>query len=320
MSEADVAAAMAAMDDDGSGEVDKAEFKKWFRELAAPTVDGGPSPLDQMRARAVMADASVAGLARRLPEPSAAICGPTALPTLLEQCGGRVRPAGERVPAAAGGAGGSGSMFTVKAHCSTGGASSVDGVSLRLPQQVVTAGAASAEDAARVFAMYDSDGSGSIDAAELATVTEALGRRLGPAELAAAMADMDSDGSGEVDVDEFAVWWERSLAAGPGKSRGGGNGVSAKAMARQLRVKTAAGTLRARSHCRFVSPLIHFIPDPLTYLVPLTLGMLADAVGGCLALNYGFAPVPGSGSARRGGHRVRQTPRWPRSWANPSLF
>ena len=33
----------------------------------------------------------------------------------------------------------------------------------------------------------------------------------------------------------------------------------------------AEGECRARSHCRFVLPLIQFIPDPLTYSVHLIL-------------------------------------------------
>jgi hypothetical protein len=36
------------------------------------------------------------------------------------------------------------------------------------------------------------------------------------------------------------------------------------------------GTARARSHCRFVLPLIHFIPDSLTYSVPLYLKRQCD--------------------------------------------
>ena len=36
------------------------------------------------------------------------------------------------------------------------------------------------------------------------------------------------------------------------------------------------GTARARSHCRFATPLIHFIPDSLTYSVPLFLKRQCD--------------------------------------------
>jgi hypothetical protein len=37
------------------------------------------------------------------------------------------------------------------------------------------------------------------------------------------------------------------------------------------RQQNTLGTARARSHCRFVLPLIHFIPESLTYAVPLFL-------------------------------------------------
>ena len=36
-------------------------------------------------------------------------------------------------------------------------------------------------------------------------------------------------------------------------------------------VGSGGGARRARSHCRFVLPLIHLIPNSLTYLVPLIL-------------------------------------------------
>jgi galactosylceramidase len=39
---------------------------------------------------------------------------------------------------------------------------------------------------------------------------------------------------------------------------------------------TTDGARRARSHCRFVLPLIHFIPDSLTYSVPLFLKRQCD--------------------------------------------
>jgi hypothetical protein len=42
------------------------------------------------------------------------------------------------------------------------------------------------------------------------------------------------------------------------------------------------GLLRARSHCRFVLPLIHFIPDSLTYSIPLFLKRQCDRTLGLL--------------------------------------
>jgi hypothetical protein len=38
----------------------------------------------------------------------------------------------------------------------------------------------------------------------------------------------------------------------------------------------SAGKSRARSHCRYVAPLIRFIPDSLTYSVPLFLKRQCD--------------------------------------------
>jgi hypothetical protein len=77
----------------------------------------------------------------------------------------------------------------------------------------------------------------------------------------------------------------------------------------------AAGVARARSHCCFVPPLTHVIPDSLRYSVPLflkrqcdrTLGVAADALAELAA-----APERGT--------QVRKTLSGPRSWANFSLF
>ena len=42
------------------------------------------------------------------------------------------------------------------------------------------------------------------------------------------------------------------------------------------------GAVRARSHCRFVLPLIHFIPDSLIYSVPLFLKRQCDRTLGAV--------------------------------------
>eukprot|EP01052_Picozoa_sp_SAG31_P030180 SAG31_NODE_3075_length_4712_cov_2.262302_3_plen_761_part_00 len=60
-----------------------------------------------------------------------------------------------------------------------------------------------------LFNDMDADGSGSVDASEVAALAEQLGSPLDEAELAAAMQEMDADGSGEVDFDEFCGWWAR---------------------------------------------------------------------------------------------------------------
>jgi hypothetical protein len=56
---------------------------------------------------------------------------------------------------------------------------------------------------------------------------------------------------------------------------------------------------RARSHCRFVLSLIHFIPDSLTYSVPLFLNRPCDRALG------------GRGRADGADHRQRAAPRAP---------
>jgi hypothetical protein len=48
------------------------------------------------------------------------------------------------------------------------------------------------------------------------------------------------------------------------------------------------GPSRARSHCRVVLPLVHFIPDSLTYSVPLYLKRQCDRT---LGLTHGAVPA-----------------------------
>jgi xanthine/uracil permease/Ca2+-binding EF-hand superfamily protein len=53
------------------------------------------------------------------------------------------------------------------------------------------------------FRRFDSDGSGTIDAAELKLAMEHMGLRLSEAELTEMMASADKDGNGEIDIEEF---------------------------------------------------------------------------------------------------------------------
>eukprot|EP01052_Picozoa_sp_SAG31_P024119 SAG31_NODE_2031_length_6627_cov_1.575368_3_plen_191_part_00 len=135
------------------------------------------------------------------------------------------------------------------------------------------------EEAARIFDLFDSDGSGTIDIGELAAVASALGKKLKDSELVAAVAEMDKDGDGTVDKDEFEQWWqqqirdERRQASDTSSTTGGSAGIfngGSKAIRRQLRVQSLAE-------------------------------QLADATAASLALHYGFAKVPGSGAGRRAG-------------------
>jgi hypothetical protein len=52
---------------------------------------------------------------------------------------------------------------------------------------------------------------------------------------------------------------------------------------RTAAAEAAQGDARARSHCRFVPPLIHCIPDLLTYSVPLFLKRQCDRTQGAAA-------------------------------------
>lgn len=58
-----------------------------------------------------------------------------------------------------------------------------------------------------IFDEVDTDGSGEVDADEVAQLVQNLGVKMSPCELQEAMADMDSDGSGEVEFEEFYHWW-----------------------------------------------------------------------------------------------------------------
>jgi hypothetical protein len=58
--------------------------------------------------------------------------------------------------------------------------------------------------------------------------------------------------------------------------------------------QAAHGPLRARSHCRFVLTLIHFIPDSIRYLVPLFVKRQCDrTLGPLLAAESLFARTAG---------------------------
>jgi len=60
-----------------------------------------------------------------------------------------------------------------------------------------------------VFAKYDRDGSGDIDARELALVLEDLGVEANEERLREAFALLDANGDGIISFDEFAGWWRR---------------------------------------------------------------------------------------------------------------
>ena len=58
------------------------------------------------------------------------------------------------------------------------------------------------------FALFDTDGSGTIDVQELQALAEELGARLSLAQAEAVFGQIDTDQSGEIDADEFTSWWQ----------------------------------------------------------------------------------------------------------------
>jgi len=59
------------------------------------------------------------------------------------------------------------------------------------------------------FARYDTNGSGDIDAPELAKVLEDLGVEVSEERLSEAFSVLDTNGDGIITFDEFAAWWRR---------------------------------------------------------------------------------------------------------------
>ena len=57
------------------------------------------------------------------------------------------------------------------------------------------------------FDEADADGSGELDATELAAFCETLGTKLTPEELEAALLILDESGDGNISYEEFAEWW-----------------------------------------------------------------------------------------------------------------
>lgn len=61
------------------------------------------------------------------------------------------------------------------------------------------------------FAVFDSDGSGSIDRKELKRLMKKLGQALTEAELDAMMDEVDTNGDGEISFEEFKAMMVRNL-------------------------------------------------------------------------------------------------------------
>jgi hypothetical protein len=137
MTDDDLRAAMAEIDEDGSGELDKKEFKAWFKSLSAAGTGGkGGSRLEEIKVRSILSGSTVAGLSRRMQggsSPRDALVGETALGTLfgaygLECAPSATKPSGNSVGGAVGGG-----QYSVSAHGSKQGGSTVDSVQIGLP-------------------------------------------------------------------------------------------------------------------------------------------------------------------------------------------
>jgi len=61
------------------------------------------------------------------------------------------------------------------------------------------------------FSLFDRDGDGTVDTAELGTVMKSLGQRMSEAELAQMISEVDVDGSGTVDFAEFLGLMARQM-------------------------------------------------------------------------------------------------------------
>lgn len=60
-------------------------------------------------------------------------------------------------------------------------------------------------DARKIFGMFDKDGSGTIDATELADALRAMGQQVADDDVAEMLKNADDDGTGEIDFEEFCA-------------------------------------------------------------------------------------------------------------------
>ena len=76
--------------------------------------------------------------------------------------------------------------------------------------------AAKQEELRQAFAMFDTDGSGSVDAAEIGRVLGKLGHKPSKKELEEMIQELDADGDGEIDFGEFSAYCTKASQNGSG--------------------------------------------------------------------------------------------------------
>ena len=273
MDDLDIDEAMREIDQDGSGEIDKKEFKEWFAKGQddQPTGEGvKPSKIGEIRGRTMINQSQIAALGGRLRHlpPSAALTGDASLGTLIAEYGLDVTPSHDNEMPFRVSDDYECGRYSVQAHCTP----SVDAVEISLP---VWCFKASAEElklrADEAFASFDTDESGDIDASELMRLTRCLRVRLDEEGVSEAIVAMTGDEESEVVTKEqFALWY--SSAASPSDPGG-------------ATAKLSAGEIAQKLHVRRIGARI------------------GDGLAAFLNLSYGFCTLPGSGS-RRGPPRL----------------
>ena len=273
MDDLDIDEAMHEIDEDGSGKIDKKEFKEWFAKGQddQPTAEGvKPSKIGEIRGRTMVNQSQIAALGGRLRHlpPSAVLTGDAALGTLIAQYGLDVTPSPENVMPFRVSDDYQGGRYSVQAHCTP----SVDAVEMSLPTWCFKA---SAEElrlrADEAFSAFDTDGSGDIDASELMRLTRRLRVRVDEDEVSEAIVAMTGDEESDVVTKEqFAQWY--SAAASPSDPGGPTTKLSAGEIAQKLHVQRIGARI-------------------------------GDGLAAFLNLSYGFTTLPGSGS-RRGPPRL----------------
>ena len=98
---------------------------------------------------------------------------------------------------------------------------------------------------ADIFAQFDSNKDGVLDAAELRDVAYALGEVLDEEQALRCIAALDTDGNGTIDLEEFANWLRGRLGQDPNKDGGG------------LKLRLMHAKLMTRYMGRYISSAMH---------------------------------------------------------------